>query len=133
MSRRQPLATLGPAAAARGLRLRPRCTPRSPRCRAPFRPWWSRTKSPGLAGFLSGSSPASATSTSGSTSALRDRCRVRRSSGPSARLQDGHAGEFFGPLIAFIWFFGIIDAVRQAKAINRGQLAESGLRRRSRS
>src|SRR5512141_1359297 len=38
----------------------------------------------------------------------------------------GHGGEFFGPLIAFIWFFAIIDAVRQAKAINRGQLAESG-------
>jgi hypothetical protein len=35
-------------------------------------------------------------------------------------------GEFFGPLIAFVWFFGIIDAVRQAKAINRGQLAEAG-------
>jgi hypothetical protein len=38
----------------------------------------------------------------------------------------GRAGEFFGPLIAFVWFFAIIDAVRQAKAINRGQLAESG-------
>jgi hypothetical protein len=38
----------------------------------------------------------------------------------------GEAGEFFGPLVAFIWFFGIIDAVRQARAINRGQLAEAG-------
>ena len=38
----------------------------------------------------------------------------------------GSAGEFFGPLIAFVWFFGVIDAVRQAKAINRGQLAEAG-------
>jgi hypothetical protein len=38
----------------------------------------------------------------------------------------GRAGEFFGPLIAFVWFFGINDAVRQAKAINRGQVAESG-------
>lgn len=36
-------------------------------------------------------------------------------------------GEFFGPIIAFVWFFGIIDAVRQAKAINRGELAEAGL------
>ena len=35
-------------------------------------------------------------------------------------------GHFFGPLIAFIWFFGIIDAVRQAHAINRGYVAESG-------
>jgi hypothetical protein len=38
----------------------------------------------------------------------------------------GHGGEFFGPIVAFIWFFAIIDAVRQAKAINRGQLAEAG-------
>ena len=45
----------------------------------------------------------------------------------------GRAGEFFGPLIAFIWFFAIIDAVRQAKAINRGQLAEQGFARRARS
>ena len=36
------------------------------------------------------------------------------------------AGEFFGPLIAFVWFFAIIDAVRQAKAINRGYVAEAG-------
>ena len=35
-------------------------------------------------------------------------------------------GEFLGPLVAFVWFFGIIDSVRQAKAINRGQLAEQG-------
>ena len=35
-------------------------------------------------------------------------------------------GEFFGPMIAFIWFFAIIDAVRQAHAINRGYVAESG-------
>jgi hypothetical protein len=38
----------------------------------------------------------------------------------------GRGGEFFGPLIAFLWFFGVIDAVRQAKAINRGHLAEAG-------
>ena len=38
----------------------------------------------------------------------------------------GRGGEFFGPMIAFLWFFGVIDAVRQAKAINRGQLAEAG-------
>ncbi|MGE5278981.1 MAG: hypothetical protein ACM3SU_18460 [Acidobacteriota bacterium] len=35
-------------------------------------------------------------------------------------------GEFFGPLLAFVWFFAIIDAVRQAKAINRGYATESG-------
>ena len=43
-----------------------------------------------------------------------------------ALTSHGSGGEFFGPLIAFIWFFGIIDAIRQAKAINRGQVAESG-------
>src|SRR5262245_23181871 len=43
-----------------------------------------------------------------------------------ALTSHGSGGEFFGPLIAFVWFFGIIDAIRQAKAINRGQLAESG-------
>jgi hypothetical protein len=43
-----------------------------------------------------------------------------------ALTSHGGPGEFLGPLIAFIWFFGIIDAVRQAKAINRGQLAEAG-------
>jgi hypothetical protein len=43
-----------------------------------------------------------------------------------AMTSHGRAGAFFGPMIAFLWFFGIIDAVRQAKAINRGQLAEAG-------
>jgi hypothetical protein len=38
----------------------------------------------------------------------------------------GGPGEFFGPLIAFVWFFAIIDAVRQAKAIKRGELAAEG-------
>jgi hypothetical protein len=41
-------------------------------------------------------------------------------------VSHGRGGAFFGPLIAFIWFFAIIDAVRQAKAINRGQAVESG-------
>ena len=31
-----------------------------------------------------------------------------------------------GPATAFVWFFAIIDAVRQAKAINAGRLAEGG-------
>jgi len=39
----------------------------------------------------------------------------------------GHRGEFFGPLIGFVWVFAIIDAVRQAKAINRGYALQSGL------
>ncbi len=39
----------------------------------------------------------------------------------------GRGGAFFGPVIAFIWFFGIIDAVRQAHAINRGMMAVGGL------
>ena len=36
------------------------------------------------------------------------------------------AGEFFGPLVGFVWFFGLFDAVRQAKAINAGQVLEGG-------
>lgn len=36
---------------------------------------------------------------------------------------------FFGPVIAFVWFFAIIDAVRHAKAINRGYVAETGFAR----
>jgi hypothetical protein len=36
----------------------------------------------------------------------------------------GRGAPFLGPLIAFVWFFGIIDAVRQAKAINRGYVSE---------
>lgn len=44
-----------------------------------------------------------------------------------ALTSHGRAGEFFGPVIAFIWFFAIIDAVRQARAINRGLLTEGGL------
>jgi hypothetical protein len=43
-----------------------------------------------------------------------------------AMTSHGRGGAFFGPLIGFLWFFAIIDAVRQAKAINRGQLAEAG-------
>jgi len=43
-----------------------------------------------------------------------------------ALTSHGRGGEFFGPLLGFLWFFAIIDAVRQAKAINRGQLAEAG-------
>ena len=43
-----------------------------------------------------------------------------------AMTSHGGPGEFLGPVIAFIWFFGVIDAVRQARAINRGQLAEAG-------
>jgi hypothetical protein len=38
----------------------------------------------------------------------------------------GRAETFFGPMIAFVWFFAIIDAVRQAKAINRGYVAAGG-------
>ena len=43
-----------------------------------------------------------------------------------ALTSHGRGGEFFGPLIGFVWFFAIIDAVRQAKAINRGMVAETG-------
>ncbi|MEO8189235.1 MAG: hypothetical protein ABI682_02750 [Acidobacteriota bacterium] len=35
-------------------------------------------------------------------------------------------GEFFGPMIAFVFFFAVIDAVRQAHAINRGYVLATG-------
>ncbi len=44
-----------------------------------------------------------------------------------ALTSHGRGGSFFGPVIAFIWFFGIIDAVRQAHAINRGLVTAGGL------
>ena len=39
----------------------------------------------------------------------------------------GRGSEFFGPIVAFVWFFAIIDAVRQAKAINAGYVDAGGL------
>jgi len=41
----------------------------------------------------------------------------------SAGFMRGHLAPLFGMGIAFVWFFGIIDAVRQAKAINAGYVA----------
>jgi hypothetical protein len=41
----------------------------------------------------------------------------------------GRGENFFGPAIAFVWFFAIIDAVRQAKAINRGYVTAAGYAR----
>ena len=38
----------------------------------------------------------------------------------------GHIAPLSGPATAFVWFFAIIDAVRQAHAINRGYLAVGG-------
>ena len=38
----------------------------------------------------------------------------------------GRIAVLSGPATAFLWFFAIIDAVRQAKAINRGYVSESG-------
>src|SRR5216683_1718594 len=38
----------------------------------------------------------------------------------------GRMAVLSGPATAFLWFFAIIDAVRQAKAINRGFVSESG-------
>ena len=35
-------------------------------------------------------------------------------------------GEFFGPMIAFVFFFAVIDALRQAHAINRGYVVATG-------
>jgi len=41
----------------------------------------------------------------------------------------GRGEAVVGPLIAFVWFFAIIDAVRQAHAINRGYVTASGYAR----
>jgi hypothetical protein len=45
----------------------------------------------------------------------------------SSGFMSGHMAPLFGLGIAFIWFFGIIDSVRQAKAINSGYLDAGGL------
>ena len=42
-------------------------------------------------------------------------------------FMNGHLTPIFGMAIAFIWFFGIIDSVRQAKAINAGHVEAGGL------
>jgi hypothetical protein len=44
----------------------------------------------------------------------------------SGGFMGGHMAPLFGLGIAFIWFFGIIDAVRQAKAINSGYVGTGG-------
>lgn len=38
----------------------------------------------------------------------------------------GRLAPLSGPATAFVWFFAIIDAVRQAHAINRGYVAQGG-------
>ena len=45
----------------------------------------------------------------------------------STGFMGGHLAPVFGMGIAFIWFFGIIDSVRQAKAINGGYVETGGL------
>ena len=42
-------------------------------------------------------------------------------------FMNGHLTPIFGMAIAFTWFFGIIDSVRQAKAINAGHVEAGGL------
>ena len=111
-----------PAAAAPGSR--PRCRRRPPRPA----PVIVDRKSPGLAGFLS-FFPGLGHLYLG----LYPRAFAVGGAFILGIMMTSHGGpgEFFGPLIAFVWFFGIIDAVRQAKAINRGQLARGRLRGRA--
>lgn len=40
---------------------------------------------------------------------------------------NGEAGVIFGPAIAFLWFFGLIDAYRQAVLINHGYQQDLGM------
>jgi hypothetical protein len=45
----------------------------------------------------------------------------------SIHFMGGHLAPLLGMGIAFVWFFGIIDSVRQAKAINSGYVDAGGL------
>ena len=86
-------------------------------------------KSPGLAGILSGIFPGlghlylGLYQRSFKVAAAFVGCIWIVSTG----FMNGHLTPIFGMGIAFIWFFGIIDAVRQAKAINSGYVEASGL------
>jgi hypothetical protein len=86
-------------------------------------------KSPGLAGILSGIFPGLGQLYLGlyqrsfKIAASFVGCIWVVSSG----FMNGHMNPVFGMGIAFIWFFGIIDAVRQAKAINAGYVEAGGL------
>jgi hypothetical protein len=86
-------------------------------------------KSPGLAGILSGIFPGlghlylGLYQRSFKVAAAFVGCIWVVSSG----FMNGHLAPVFGMGIAFIWFFGIIDAVRQAKAINAGYVEAGGL------
>jgi hypothetical protein len=86
-------------------------------------------KSPGLAGILSGIFPGLGQLYLGlyqrsfKIAASFVGCIWVVSSG----FMSGHMNPVFGLGIAFIWFFGIIDAVRQAKAINAGYVETGGL------
>ena len=86
-------------------------------------------KSPGLAGILSGIFPGlghlylGLYQRSFKVAAAFVGCIWIVSTG----FMDGHLTPIFGMGIAFIWFFGIIDAVRQAKAINSGYVEAGGL------
>jgi hypothetical protein len=87
----------------------------------PMVPMFVERKSPGLAGFLS-MFPGLGHLYLG----LYQRAFAFGGAFIFGISMAGRHGEFFGPLIGFIWFFAIIDAVRQAKAINRGAAVEAG-------
>lgn len=86
-------------------------------------------KSPGLAGILSGIFPGlghlylGLYQRSFKVAAAFVGCIWIVSTG----FMNGHLTPIFGMGIAFIWFFGIIDSVRQAKAINSGYVEAGGL------
>lgn len=86
-------------------------------------------KSPGLAGILSGIFPGlghlylGLYQRSFKVAAAFVGCIWIVSTG----FMNGHLTPIFGMGIAFIWFFGIIDSVRQAKAINSGYVEAGGI------
>lgn len=97
--------------------------------RPPAAPIIVEKKSPGLAGILSGIFPGLGQLYLG----LYQRAFKVAAAFVgciwivSADMFHGNLTPVFGLGIAFIWFFGIIDAVRQAKAINAGYVDAGGL------
>lgn len=97
--------------------------------RPPMVPIIVEKKSPGLAGILSGIFPGLGQLYLGLYQ------RAFKIAGAfagciwvvSSGMFDGHLAPFFGLGIAFVWFFGVIDAVRQAKAINVGSVDAGGI------
>ena len=116
-NRYQPLAPSPPPVIAAGEPLPP-----PPSTTAPA-PIIVEKKSPGLAGVLSGLFPGLGHLYLG----LYQRAFKIAGAFLSVGFMRGRLAPLFGMGLAFVWFFGIIDAVRQARAINAGHVAASSI------